>query len=323
LNFERGSGDLTATEAVSLRPRETLVRSPAIDICICTYKRTDVVETLRTVAEQEGAAEIKHRVIVADNAERTDARPMIAEAARKLGLDLIYIHAPVKNISIARNACLEAAMGEWIAFLDDDELATPHWLRTLMNEAINGDWDAVLGPVQAVYPESVPRWIKHGDFHSTRPVYIHGRIETGYTGNVLVRRALIERANLRFRTELGRSGGEDVDFFYRLRDAGGRIGFAADAVAYEAVPELRANLPWLLRRSFRAGQTHGARLSVRARGAARAFEMTKASAKAVICALGAIAYVPAVTRRNRYLTRAALHCGVVARLFGLSEITFY
>ena len=315
---------MTDTDTVSLRLRaEARVAAPGVDICICTYKRADVVDALRTVAQQQGTDQIRYRVIVADNAERPEAREMLVDAACALGLDLLYVHAPARNISIARNACLDAASAEWIAFIDDDEQATPHWLGALMREAARGDWDAVLGPVQAIYPESIPRWIQRGDFHSTRPVYVRGRIETGYTGNVLIRRSVVERAKLRFRNELGRSGGEDVDFFYRLRDAGGLIGFAPDAVALEAVPPARACLAWLLKRSFRAGQTHGARLAARSRGIARGFELCKASTKAIVCALGAAAYAAAPARRNRYLTRAGLHCGVVARLAGMSEISFY
>jgi len=319
-----GAGALTDTDTVSIRPgAEARVATPRVDICICTYKRADVVDALRTVAQQQGTHEMRYRVIVADNAERPEAREMIVDAAHALGLELLYVHAPARNISIARNACLDAASAEWVAFIDDDEQATPHWLAALMREAKQGDWDAVLGPVQAIYPDSIPHWIQHGDFHSTRPVYVRGRIETGYTGNVLIRRSLVEREKLRFRNELGRSGGEDVDFFYRLRDAGGLIGFARDAIAMESVPPTRASLAWLLKRNFRAGQTHGARLAVRSHGVARVFELCKASAKAVVCTLGAAAYAAAPARRNRYLTRAGLHCGVVARLAGMSEISFY
>jgi succinoglycan biosynthesis protein ExoM len=140
----------------------------------------------------------------------------------------------------------------------------------------------------------------------------------------LIRRAAVQRERLRFRAELGRSGGEDVDFFYRLRDCGGRIGFARDALVYEPVSAERACLTWLLKRSFRAGQTHGARLRTQAQNAIRTgLDLCIAAAKAVICALLAAVYLPAAVRRNRYLTRSVLHCGVVARLLGVSEIKFY
>ena len=296
----------------------------AVDVCICTYHRPAVVEALRSLSRQQGCNGVRFRVIVADNADDTGARELIETTARELELDAVYVHAPARNISIARNACLDAATAEWLAFLDDDEIASPIWLSALLREAAGGQWDAILGPVQAVCPKTAPAWVRNGNFHSTRPVFVRGRIETGYTGNVLIRRAAVSREGLRFRTELGRTGGEDEDFFNRLRDAGGRIGFARGAIAYETIPAERTSLSWLIRRNFRAGQTYGARLQARSVGGlARSRALALAAAKMGACAVAAAIHAPLAMRRNRFLTRAALHCGVVARLAGLKEVKLY
>ena len=292
----------------------------AIDVCICTYRRPAVIEALKAVAAQDVQESVTLRVIVADNAPDTEARDAICAAGKSLGLDLVYVHAPEKNISIARNACLAAARAEWLAFVDDDECPSPRWLTALIAEARHGDWDAVLGPVEAIYPERSPAWLKICDLHSTRPVWVAGSIETGYTGNVLLRRELVERAALAFRTELGRSGGEDIDFFYRLRDAGGRIGYTPDALIFEPVPLERTGLRYLLRRNFRQGQTHARRLK-QSQSRTGALHLSLALTKALL--LGVAACQPRTSARNRYLARAALHCGVVARLAGVAEIKLY
>ena len=293
----------------------------AIDVCICTYRRPSIVETLRGIAAQELPPGTALRVIVADNAADDEARAVICAAGKEFGLDLLYVHAPEKNISIARNACLGAASAEWLAFIDDDERPSPIWLKELMVEAQRGHWDAVLGPVQAVYPDASPTWLKICDLHSTRPVWVQDRIETGYTGNVLFRRALIERGGLAFQTELGRSGGEDLDFFYRFRDLGGRIGYARDALVYEPVPVERTSLTYLLRRNFRQGQTHARRLQQYSALRPRILHVPLALAKAFL--LGMAACQPCTAARNRLLARAALHCGVVARFAGVAEIRLY
>jgi succinoglycan biosynthesis protein ExoM len=296
----------------------------AVDICVCTFHRPAVVEALRSLSRQERCDGVKVRIVVADNAADTAARERIEATAEALNLDCTYVHAPARNISIARNACLDAATAEWVAFLDDDEIASPTWLSALLGEAASGQWDAVLGPVEAVYSDTTPAWVRAGNFHATRPVFVRGRIETGYTGNVLIRRSAIAREGLRFRTELGRSGGEDEDFFNRLRDAGGRIGFANSALAYETIPIERTTLHWLIRRNFRAGQSYGARLHAQARsGVARTRALMIAAAKMGLCAFAAAVHFPFAVRRNRYLTRAALHCGVVARLAGVKELKLY
>ncbi len=291
-----------------------------IDVCICSYKRAEIADTIRAVGAQAGLDEVKIRLIVADNTATGEMREIASCAAAEAKLHLCYIHAPASNISIARNACVDAAEAEWIAFLDDDEIPCEGWLRALLDEAARGRWDAVLGPVRAIYPDAVPRWTLAGDFHSVRPVWVRGIIRTAYTGNVLFRRALALRAGLRFRIELGRSGGEDEDFFYRFADAGGRIGYAAGAAVFERVPRDRVSLRWLVRRNFRAGQSHGARLE---RRKLWSVYVLVASLKASFCALGAVVCSAHAVRRTRFLVRAALHVGVVARLTGVALIDIY
>jgi succinoglycan biosynthesis protein ExoM len=292
---------------------------PSLAIGVCTFRRDSLDETLASIARQRPGP---IRVVVADNDETPVAEGRIREAAGRLELQLDYRHAPSRNISVARNACLDAE-ADWLLFIDDDELAEPGWLTAMEREAARGQWDVVLGPVDAIYSEAAPRWMRQGDFHSTRPVVRNGSIDTGYSGNALIRLEFVRRHGLRFDPRLGRSGGEDLDFFYRLRDAGGRIGFAEDARAWEPVPEGRANLRWLVTRTFRAGQSHGARLAkVRPGPVQRALQATLAAGKAVACALAAIA-MPRAAVRNRFITRGALHLGVVARIAGLKEIRLY
>jgi len=304
------------------------VESPAamtttIDVGICTFRRPAVVETLASLARQTLPPEIGLRIIVADNDAEPEARARVLTAAEAHGLDVVYVHAPARNISIARNACLDAALGDWIAFLDDDEAASPGWLAALLAEAQASGWDAVLGPVKALYGPDAPRWIALGDFHSTRPAPVGGRILKGYAGNVLIRRRAMEAAGLRFDPRLGRQGGEDDDFFYRLTDAGGSIGFAPDALAFEPVPPQRASLTWLLKRSFRTGQTHAARLLGRHRGPARVAQIGLAGAKGSACLAGAAVALLSPVARCRWLVRGSLHAGVAARLAGLKVLELY
>src|SRR5690606_19160150 len=145
----------------------------------------------------------------------------------------------------------------FLAFIDDDEEASTEWLLLLLMIAEATGADAVLGPVRARYGADAPDWMRRGDFHSTSPVWVGGEIRTGYTCNVLLRRASPALAGRRFNLALGKSGGEDTDFFTHMHRAGGKIAFAANAVVEERVPPGRARLSWLARRRFRMGQTHG------------------------------------------------------------------
>jgi succinoglycan biosynthesis protein ExoM len=295
----------------------------SVDVCICTYRRPQLAETLRSLAAQRGLGAVAMRVVVADNDDAPTARALAIETATALGLELAYLHAPAHNISVARNACLAEARAEWIAFLDDDETAEPLWLSRLLEAAERGAWDAVLGPVKAVYRPQAKAWVRRGDFHSIpRPVWVRGAILTGYTCNALVRREAA--GQLRFAEQFGRSGGEDLDFFYRLTDRGGRIGFAPGAVVRDPVLEDRERFQWLTRRYFRAGQSHGVRLLTLTRTPfARAQAVLLASAKAACYALAAVLLLPFGVRRRRQLLGLALHVGVVCKLMGGRLVEIY
>jgi succinoglycan biosynthesis protein ExoM len=194
----------------------------AFYICICTFHRAHVAKTMRSISRLIVKPDWIIRVIVADNDESPTARDIVEATARDCSLSLTYIHAPARNISAARNACLDAATAPLVAFIDDDELASPDWLTALVASLESSNADVVLGPVQAVYGSNCPGWMRSGDFHSTRPVWVGGSIVTGYTSNVLFRRAAPALSGRRFRLDLGRSGGEDSIFFSAVHRAGGK-----------------------------------------------------------------------------------------------------
>jgi succinoglycan biosynthesis protein ExoM len=239
-------GTLSATGA-ALDPARSV---GAVDVAVCTYRRASLDATLTSIAAQELPSGVSLRVIVADNDTTPSARAMVADAAARLNLRCCYVHAPSRNISIARNACLDQAAAGLLAFIDDDEIASPGWIAALLARMDETGADAVLGQAIASYPAEAPAWAAAADLHSTRPPITEtGAIRTGYTCNVLLR--LDAFAGQRFDLALGRSGGEDDMFFASAVRRGVRIAFAPDAVVADPVPLTRARLGWLCRRSFR------------------------------------------------------------------------
>jgi succinoglycan biosynthesis protein ExoM len=298
---------------------------PDIDICLCTFQRAHVVETLRSLARLTLKPDRTIRIIVADNDDTPSAKERVEATARDCSLPLTYLHAPARNISVARNACLNAAIAPLVAFIDDDEIASAAWLEALVTVLDRDNCDAVLGPVQALFTQDCPAWARTGDFHSTRPVRIDGKIMTGYAGNVLFRRYTPALKDRRFHFELGRSGGEDTVFFSEVYRAGGRIGYAPDAIVTETITTDRSRLSWLLKRRFRSGQIHGTLLSEDTKASfwARGKEIGLAFSKLVACFLAMLATFPWRNRCLSWMLRGSLHAGVVFRLSGVREIELY
>ncbi|UCI07712.1 glycosyltransferase [Mesorhizobium sp. B1-1-8] len=295
----------------------------SIDICICTFRRPELADTLRSIAALETPEGFEIGIVVADNDDEPTAHSQVKALAQELKLPVRYRHAPARNISIARNACLDASVSDFVAFIDDDETASPAWLVELAATADETGAPAVLGPVRARYRADAPDWMRKGDFHSTLPVWVGGEIRAGYTCNVLLNMADASLRNRRFSLARGQTGGEDTEFFDNMVKAGGRIAFAPDAFVEEVVPRARAAFDWLRRRRFRFGQTHGHLIGRDAGGVRRAGQIGLASAKAAYCFGMAVLTAISPVRRNRSVLRGIMHVGVVSGLVGVREIRQY
>jgi succinoglycan biosynthesis protein ExoM len=293
--------------------------SSAVDVCICTYERQSLEQTLESVAQMDFDKET-FQVIIADNALTDQRRSRIEGLGKRFGLRLTYVHAPSRNISIARNACLEASTAPLVAFIDDDETVSEGWLRELVAKMADPAVDCVFGPVKAIFPDATPTWLRDGSLHDMKVTIGRGGVvKTGYTCNAIVRRHSI--GICRFNVELGRSGGEDSVFFFGLFMMGKRFEFSENAVVFERVPVGRLDFFWLVRRYFRNGQTHGRLIQMA--GESIILGACLALAKALFCMALALLTLSDGARRSKSLIRASMHTGVFLRLIGVREITLY
>jgi len=81
--------------------------------------------------------------IIVDNGS-TDRSGLIADSYAKKDSRICVIHRERGNIGSGRNAGLDAAHGEYIAFIDDDDWAEPDYLEFLHNLAAENSADAAI-----------------------------------------------------------------------------------------------------------------------------------------------------------------------------------
>ena len=137
-------------------------------------------------------------------------------------LPLRVLQIDERGASAKRNAGWRAAQHELIAFTDDDCAPTPSWISAVRQV----DADLVAGPIAA-----------HPDDPAQASVF--GRtIEVDRPGlffpaaNIAVRRSALATVG-GFDTRL--AGGEDTDLAWRVQEAGGTTGWAADGLVHHAV----------------------------------------------------------------------------------------
>lgn len=285
-----------------------------IDILMCTFRRPQVGEAIEAIGRLHLPEGAELRLVIADNDDTDSGRTTVEAAAATLPFPCLYVHAPARNISIARNAGLDAASAhgaDWIASLDDDETVEPEWLVELLKAAELDGADGAFGKVLAQYPADAPAWVGAIDLHSTHPERCRGRPRTGNSGNVALRWKGTRWEDQRYDLARGTTGGEDTEFFLRLSDMGLKFVAAPLAIVTEPVPPARQTLEWLSLRRFRMGQTH---IVTAHTPVQRAKLMASAAAKAAWCRVMQTLSAGDETRRNFWFLRGQLHRGVCAGL---------
>lgn len=228
-----------------------------ISICICTYKRPRQLQILLEAIARQARPMLRVEIVVADNDPAASAQSVLKHMAATLPISIQSRHVTTPNISLARNTTVHAARGDWILFIDDDEEPDPNWIIALVETQRAFHADAVFGPVVPRFGPGTPAWMSAGGFFD-RPRFPTGtRIGVGdaRTGNVLVRRSALLKLSGPFDEAYGRTGGEDTILFSQLLARDALLIWCDEAVVHESVPPERATLHWLLRRSFRGGQS--------------------------------------------------------------------
>ena len=169
---------------------------PSVTVAICTFRRPSVIKAVESVAQQMLPPNTAMRILVIENDATPSAKGMIEKVRAKTSVEIDYRHVPGQNISIARNAALDATSTPLLAFLDDDERAAPDWLANLLALSAKAP-KRYSAPAKPSIPDNAPFWIKAGDYHSNRIQHRDRTIATGYTSNVLMDMLFVRRNGVR------------------------------------------------------------------------------------------------------------------------------
>jgi glycosyltransferase involved in cell wall biosynthesis len=171
-----------------------------------------------------------------------------------------------RGLSGARNAGVEAADGDVIAFVDDDAVTEPGWARALMRHYRHERVAGVGGYAAPVWPESRPAWM---------PKEFDWVVGCSYTGqpteltpvrnplgcNMSLRHSVLDTVG-GFRSEVGRVGshpvgGEETELCIRIgaNDPSSVILFDPEARVRHHVSADRTTLRYFRRRCFHEGMS--------------------------------------------------------------------
>jgi len=195
---------------------ETKIIMPKISVIIATYNRAHFVcDAIESVLNQILR---DYEIIVVDDGSNDNTR----EALEKYGSRISYIYQENKGRAEARNTGIKIARGEYIAFLDDDDIWLPNKLEKQVDYLGSHTQIGLVHTFSEVINEN-------GDFlekeTKERLRFYHKSMKIGYTyvgmsrlsvmflSTVMIRRACFDKIGL-FAPDI--PAFEDWDFYLRF-----------------------------------------------------------------------------------------------------------
>lgn len=293
---------------------------PEIVVAIPTFKRPAGLARLLGALEN---LETDKRVVVvvADNdAEGHAGYDFCRSICARYRWPLDPVIAEERGIAQVRNTLVARALGYpeagAVAMIDDDEWPSPQWLNELMRVAAATGADVVEGSV--LFERARARgWAFDGASDMRRPTGRIAMLEGA--GNLLIARGCLAKLERPwFDPAFALSGGEDRDFFERVKAAGGSFAWADEAVAFAAVPDRRMGLDWVMRRAYGIGNAEmRIFLKHRHEAWARLAEVAKIASALALSPLMALAFAARPQRSADALRRFCRNAGKLAALMGL------
>lgn len=243
-----------------------ILNTDHISICICTFERVKLLsEALTGTTMQDTDPGFTFEVIVVDNDCHRSAEETVLLFQPGNATGIVYDCEPEQNIALARNRAIANAKGDFIAFIDDDEVPVRDWLLKLYNAIKEYKADGVLGPVLPSFPSDAPKWLKKGNIFDRRRFNTGTRLtesKNTRTGNVLLSQCIFSEETLWFDPVFGLTGGEDVDFFRRQLNKGRVFVWCDEAVAYETIPPERCKKNFHIKKFIRLGTLNGEHIKI-------------------------------------------------------------
>ncbi|WP_432613284.1 glycosyltransferase family 2 protein [Dietzia maris] len=221
-----------------------------------TYKRPDELDrALRSLVMQESSP--KFDICIIDNDPTGSARKIAGNYAKDL--HITYLTELRPGVVHVRNRLLmEAGSYDFLAFLDDDEVAATNWLAELRSAFEKYPNAVIAGRVDYCLSDKL-QCSELAQLTFRRPSTHSGAVlRTTGTGNSAIPISSLssEARSLRFDPKYSAVGGEDTQYFSKLANLGYDIRAWPRARVSEIVPPDRSAPDVIRKRLRRSGHVN-------------------------------------------------------------------
>ena len=232
-----------------------------ISAIVCTWNRIGYLRRALESLTQQSLAKDQYEIIVVDNGSTDNTKQIVLERFSYLS-NLQYLYEPVQGLSRARNTGWRNARGEYIAYLDDDAVASSEWLEKIIEtfEALKPQPGCVTGKISPIWEAQRPSWLSDKMVPSLTVVDWSGQLITLNNNqwlagaNMAFPKRLIE-AEGGFREDLGRRGKkllsmEEALLRRQLEKKGYRCVYNPEIIVQHHIPAGRLTQRWFMRRVY-------------------------------------------------------------------------
>ena len=186
---------------------------PVISVIMLVYNREKLASRAIDSVLSQTFTDFEYIIV---NNGSTDRSGAIADEYAARDNRIRVIHRERGNIGSGRNAGLDAARGEYIAFIDDDDWCEPDFLEFLYNLAVENDADvSICGAADKAFDEKLVMTAEEALIE----LMWRRRYNMAFPTK-LFRRELVE--NLRFPEE---GSFDDIALMHRLLALAGRVAY--------------------------------------------------------------------------------------------------
>lgn len=261
--------------------------SVRISAVLCTHNRAGYLrKALQSLVDQT-LAPWSYEIIVVDNGSQDNTKQVVSEFSNVPNLR--YLSEPIIGVSRARNTGWRKAEGVYVAYLDDDAVASPGWLAKFIEvfETFEPSLGAVGGRIEPIWEVPRPDWLSDkllgflSVVHWCDVPMILNEQQWLPGCNIAYPRELLQRAG-GFREELGRQGtklqsNEENNLRQQLDSRGFCSLYHPEIVVGHHVAAPRLTKKWFRERAYWQGVSdalmltpcNGIRVALRAWLAAR------------------------------------------------------
>ncbi|MFH2069023.1 MAG: glycosyltransferase [Candidatus Omnitrophota bacterium] len=239
-----------------------------ISVIICVYNGGELFKkNIESVSRLKIPDDSWVEFLFVDNNATDGSGELIRNYARRYPDTFYCLFEPKPGKTHALNLGIEKAKGEIIAFTDSDVVLPEDWLVRVREGFEEHDCAGLGGRVLPIWTENPPAWFTDEKDREKRYAILAlcGREESEYyplkegplypTGcnSAVKKKVFLKYGN--YRTDLGvwpglRLGGEDLEFFRRISEAGEKLYYHPRMTAYHQISKNRLEKKYFRKISF-------------------------------------------------------------------------